>query len=693
MKKPLIVLAILVVTSFTLVAVLRRRAVDRLEVGEGPASAEKERIRNFWETYHKANTLRLQSAYAEAASAYLECLRLNPSHEDSLYYLGSCFEELGDYTQAAATYRKLIAVNAASDRAFSELGNTLSAVAPGAPVDLDQARQVYQRSIEINREQAGPFLHLGSLELNERHYQAALEDFRLAAGFGAPEGNFLVAYTLFLQQKYCEAVQPLRKVLEGYAKDRKIIKKGVFSEGDVLPAPGKPLTPLEKTGLKSILLLYWIAQHLGGYPAEIPAEFQVPAPSSGTGVSPLRGHSQDGRATVRADHGFALVTAKLGVKLSAGRAAWADFDKDGRTDLLTAGSGSPVLLYRNLEGKLLDVTASAGLAGVRGVWDARWVDYDGDGYPDLYFLRSGFSGAGQNLLYHNNRDGTFTDVTAAMGLEGERSTAGACFADFDGDGRPSLVEVGASDATHSAVRFFRNSGQRFVEETRQAGLPASRDGTAVDCAVADTTRSGKPDVFVYFWRREAALYRNQGRGEFRDATAEAGLQGIRGQGFSAIFFDYDNDCWPDLLVTTQAPYEESVRCLLQPTYRTNRDTPRLFRNRGNGSFEETTARVGLNRSYGTMQALAVDLDGDGWKDLVLVNGSLDALRLEPSVVLRNVKGTEFREWLYVPDFASPANFIGASTDSSGGVGKPKVFFAANPRLRVAASTLWTSPSE
>ena len=672
MKKPLIVLAILVVTAFTLVAVLRRRAVDRLEVGEGPASAEKERIRNFWETYNKANTLRLQSAYAEAASAYLQCLRLNPSHEDSLYYLGSCFEELGDYTQAAATYRKLITVNAASGRAFSELGNTLSDVVPGAPVRFDQAREAYQRSIEINREQAGPFLHLGSIELNEQRYPAALEDFRLTAGFGAPEGNFLAAYTLFLQQKYRDAVQPLGKVLEGYAKDRKIIKKGVFSEGDVLPAPGKPLSPLERAGLKSILLLYWIAQHLGGYPAEIPAEFQVPTPASG-------------------DPSFALAKVELKVKLAAGRAAWADFDRDGHTDLLTVGLGSPVLLYRNLGGKFLDVTASAGLAGVRDVWDARWVDYDGDGYPDLYLLRSGFSGAGQNLLYHNNHDGTFTDVTAAMGLEGERSTASACFADFDGDGRPSLVEVGVSDATHSAVRFFRNSGHRFVQETLQAGLLASREGTAVDCAVADTTRSGKPDLFVYFWRREAVLYRNQGHGEFRDATAEAGLKGIRGQGLSAIFFDYDNDGWPDLLVTTQAPYEESVRCLLQRTYQTNRDSPRLFRNRGNGSFEEVTARVGLNRSYGTMQALAIDLDGDGWKDLVLVNGSPDALRLEPSVVLRNVKGTEFQEWLYLPDFAAPANFIGASADLSHN-GNPKVLFAANPRLPVAASTLWASRS-
>ena len=667
MKRPLIGLTLFVLLAFAFIAGLRRGASDRSEIGDTLPSAEKQRIRNFWELYSKANTLRLQTAYAKAASVYQKCLRLNPGHEDSLYYLGSCFEELGEYTQAAATYRKLITVNAASSRGFSELGSILSAIAPGAPVDLHQARQAYQSSIEINREQAGPFLHLGSLELNEQHYEAALKDFRLAAGFGAPEGKFLVAYTLFLQQKYRDAVQPLCEVLEDYAKDRKIVNKGVFSEGDILPAAGKPLTPLEKAGLESMLLLYWTAHHLGSYPADIPAEFHVPTPP-------------------RADHSMGLTTAERGVKLSTGRAAWADFDNDGRTDLLTVGLGSPVFLYRNVGGEFQDVTASAGLAGVRDVWDARWVDYDRDGYPDLYLLRSGFSGAGQNLLYHNNRDGTFRDVTAAMGLEGERSTASACFADFDGHSRPGLVEVGASDATHSAVRFFRNSGQRFVEETRQAGL--ARDGTAVDCAVADTDRSGKPDLFVYFWRREAALYRNRG-GSFIDSTEQAGLQGIRGEGFSAIFFDYDNDGWPDLLLTTQAPFEESVRCLLRPSYHTDRNTPRLFRNRGNGSFEEVTRPLGLDHAYGTMQALAIDFDGDGWKDLLLVNGSLDALRLEPSVILHNLRGTKFLEWLYIPNFANPANFIGASADSSQ-KGEPRLLFAPNPRLRFVG-TFWATP--
>jgi tetratricopeptide (TPR) repeat protein len=126
MKKPLIALVAFVVIAFTLIAVFRRRTVDRLEVSEGPASAKKQRIRNFWGLYNKANTLRLQGAYAEAAVAYQECLRLNPKHEDSLYYLGSCFEELGNYNEAASTYRKLIIVNPSSGRACSELGNTLS---------------------------------------------------------------------------------------------------------------------------------------------------------------------------------------------------------------------------------------------------------------------------------------------------------------------------------------------------------------------------------------------------------------------------------------------------------------------------------------------------------------------------------------------------------------------------------------
>lgn len=660
MKKSLALVAAFVLAAFGLIALNRRRAAEKLPEA-APARADRERIQTFWNTYNQANALRLHGAYSDAVPVYQECLRLNPRHEDSLYYLGDCLEQAGDYAAAASTYRRLIEVNPASARALAELGNTLSLVAPGAPADFNQARDAYENCIRLNREQAGPFLRLGTLELNQGRYPEALEDFHIAAGFGSAEGNYLAGYTLFLQGKYRAALEPLEKVINAYAKDRKLSGRGVVSEGDLLPAPGKPLTALEKSGLKSIVLLYWTATRLGGYPAEIPQEFRVTQPlPSGAGT-------------------LAAANSRVsGLTLPAGRVVWSDADPQGQRFAAVVAPGQPVRFFR-LEGgpggALAEVTDSSGLRGVRDVWDAVWADYDRDGYPDVYLIRSGFVGTGRNALYHNQRDGSFADVTSAAGLAGERSTARACFDDFEGDGRPGLLEVGGSVGGKSSVRLFRNAGGRFVDATQAAGLAST--SAAVDCAVADTRRSGRLDVFVLFWHRDAALFRNQGGGRFADVTRQAGLQGIRGTGFSALFFDYNRDGFPDLLVTSHAPAEDVARSLLDPGYQASQYTPRLFRNKRGAAFEEVTAQAGLNRAYGTMQAVALDFDADGWPDLLLVNGSLDRERLEPSVLLRNIEGREFRAWSYLPGFDRPANFVAASILRAPD-GRLTIFPAARP---------------
>lgn len=660
MKKSLFFLTVSLVAAFLVITMVRWRSSPGTQTETNLGEAEKQRIRNFWDLYNKANALRIAARFAEAVPAYRKCLELNPKHEDSLYYLGTSLYELGEYSEAAATLRRMIELNPSSSRALSQLGNTLSLLAPGSAVNFEEAREAYQRSTQVNREEAGPFLRLGFVGLNQGKLDAALEHFRIAAGFGSPEGNFWVGYTLFLENRLEEATRFFRKALDSYARERKVTARGVLSEGDVLPAPGKPLSLLEKTGLKSMLFLYWTAQKSGGYPSGFPKEFYV--------------HNRpDDRSP------FRLASSRMGLDATGGRAAWTDFDGDGHPDVVVVGLGHPLVLYRNEGGAFVDATRPAGLAGVRDVWDAVWADYDGDGRPDLYLVRSGFIGAGQNLLYHNNGHGKFTDVTASVGLAGERSTARAFWFDFDGDGRLDLLEVGKAVASHSAARLFRNTGGRFVEWTGRAGLESAP--TAVDCAIGDYDHDGKPDLFVLNWRREAVLYHNDGHGTFSDTTAVAGLKGVGGQGFSALFFDYDKDGWADLLVTTHAPFEEAVRSLLQPDLRAPRNTPRLFRNKGNGSFEEVTEKTGLHRCYGTMQAIAADFDSDGWTDLLLVNGSLDAQRLEPSAVLRNLGGEEFREWCYLPDFGRPANFIGATVVDLNRHGALHVFLVPNPILR------------
>jgi VCBS repeat protein/tetratricopeptide repeat protein len=657
LKKPLLILGALVFAAFATISILKYRDEERAVAASGPGAAEVERVRNFWAAYNQGNALRAQGEYAQASDAFRKALAINPQHEDSLYYLGTSLNEIGEYGQAAGEFRKIVAANPASGRAWSELGNTLSTQAPGAPEDFSGARSAYEHAAELNREQAGPFLRLGLLDLNRGDREHALENFRLAAGFGSPEGAYLLAYTDFLETHDEEALRPLHKILDAYAKDKKITGRGVFSEGDVLPGPGKALTALDKAALKSILMLNWEARRLGGYPTGVPNEFRV-AP----------------RADERAS-GHILGTSS-GIGPGGGRGAWADFDKDGHEGLLVAGLGRTVALYRNNGQSFSDVTSTAGLSGVRDAWDAVWTDYDRDGYPDLYLIRSGYTGKGQNLLYHNNRDGTFADVTGRMGLEGERSTARACFADFSGNGRMDLVEVGAADSRHSSVRFYQNDGKKFVEVTGPAGLESKT--TAVDCTVADYDRDGKRDVLILYWKQGAALYHNEGNARFSDATSRAGLNGLRGASYSATFFDYDQDHWPDLLISTQAPVDEVARCLLQPNFRAPHDTPHLFHNLANGQFEDVTRAMGLDRCYGTFQVLAEDLDHDGWPDLVMVNGSLDSERLEPSIVLHNQRGKGFKEWFYLPGSGSPSNLIGAAHVQLNG--KCILYLARNPRL-------------
>lgn len=660
MKRAWLLLAAVVALAFGLITVQKWRTRETSQARVGPDEAEKQRIQAFWTSVNEGNQRRLAGKFSEAAAAYRKALEINPTHEESLYYLGNSLFEVGRYSQAAEIYRKILRENPRSNRALAQLGLTLSTFSPDAPVDFSAAREAIRRSVEINREESGPFLRLGLLNLHQGDLDGALENFEIAAGFPSPEGNFLAGYTCFLQGRYPQAARFFRTVLGAWETERKIAARGVLSEGDILPATSKPiLTPLEGATLKSALFLEWTSARTGKREAAIPNEFRLKLQNA-------------------KNRRFRDVGATAGIQRTGGRGAWADFDNDGKQDLIVVGLEAPVSLYRNLGGRLEDVTGSAGLRGIRNVWDATWADYDGDGDSDLYLVRSGFLGTGKNSLYRNNGDATFTDVTSRVGLEGERATSRAIFFDYDGDNRLDLLEVGNANANFAPVRLFRNQGNRFADTTRQAGL-ASED-TAVDCIVDDYDRDGKPDLFVLFWRSPGILYRNQGGGSFSNATRQAGLEGVGGNSFSAVFFDYDRDGFPDLLVSQYSPFEDVARCLLKNECSPPLAGPRLFRNNNGGSFEEVSERVELTRLSGTIQALAADMDSDGWEDLVLVNGSLGADRLEPSLILKNEKGERFVEWAALPDPTRPGNFLGAAIADYDGDGDPDLYLGRNSRL-------------
>ncbi|HET7751099.1 MAG TPA: FG-GAP-like repeat-containing protein [Terriglobales bacterium] len=652
MKRTAAWLAAVFLACAALITAVKFRSANEARAAGNISAEERNRVATFWATYDRASAVRTKGEFARAAELYREALRFNPTHEDSLYYLGSCLYELGEYAEAEQQLRSLIALNPESGRAYGQLGRLLSVDAPGAPRDLPAARQAFERELQIYTEQAGPLLELGGLEVNQGNLPRAEEDFRAATRLGSAEAEFLLGYALFLQGRWAEAERSFDKVLAKYRADRKLTSKGVLSEGDILPDPSKPLTALQRAALESMVLSYWNSKRPG-----TPAEREL-------GILQVR-------ERVVAEPPARAIRMATSVRAD-GRAAWADFAGDGHAGLAVGGKN--FALYRWQAGQYVDVTRAAGLAGIHDVWEPFWVDLGGNDRPDLYLVRSGWTGSGQSLLYRNQGDGTFVDVTAAIGLAGKRSTTRACFGNFTGSGRPDLLEVGAA-GTGSSIRLFRNTGTRFVDVTSTSGLVAA--ATAVDCAIADYDGDGNPDVFVQFWRHPARLFRNQGGGKFVDFTQRAGLAGVGAQGYSSIFLDYDRDGRPDLLVAAHAPLEEAARWFLQPQAPVNCATSRLFHNQGDGTFREATREAGLDGCYPVMQAVAADLDGDGWPDLLLANGGPEAEQLGTSVVLRNVSG-KFAPWAELPASATPANYIGAAVAPAGSDGEREVYLTSGP---------------
>jgi len=376
------------------------------------------------------------------------------------------------------------------------------------------------------------------------------------------------------------------------------------------------------------------------------------------------------------DGTFTDVTEKAGLV----RTGWAssvtigDYNNDGFEDIFITYYGQNVLYKNNGDGTFNDVTREAGLLYTgppRWGSGCTFVDYDRDGHLDLFVstyvdlnLHSipkpgenpycNFKGVpvncgprglplGHNYLYRNQGDGTFKEVTEASGILKAPSTYAmtAVAADFDNDGWTDLYV--ASDSTPSLLFLNRHDGI-FAEEGVERGVGLSNDGmeqAGMGVAVGDFNLDGNLDIFkTHFSDDTSVLYQNDGKGNFTDVTIESRIAvETRYISWGTGFADFDNDGWPDIAVVTGSVYPE-VQARF-PEYPLK--TPRiLFRNLGNGTFEELIeeAGPGISALHCSRGCAFGDFDNDGDVDMAVIN-----LNEPPSLLRNDVKGD--RNWLKV----------------------------------------------
>ncbi len=353
------------------------------------------------------------------------------------------------------------------------------------------------------------------------------------------------------------------------------------------------------------------------------------------------------------DGTFTDVTAKAGIATPgfAMGGAVGDFNNDGWPDLYITGLGGNVLYRNNGNGTFTDVTAKAGVADGRWSTGAAFADYDGDGWVDLAVSNyvdfrlndlpgfgktptcrfrgidvqcgpRGLRGAGDSL-FHNNGDGTFTDVSKATGTDDKPGYygLGIVWSDFSGTGRPDLYL--ADDSTPNYL-YKNEGGGRFTEIGLESGTAVSGDGSeqgSMGVAVGDYDHSGRFSIYVTNFADEFnTLYRNDGNSAFTDVSYDAGvaLPSLPYVKWGVVFADLDNDGWLDLLSVNGHVYPQ-VDTL--PSGARYREPQNLFLNQRNGSFCDASQQGGpaIAQPRVGRGLAAADFDHDGNIDVVMEN--------------------------------------------------------------------------
>ncbi len=377
---------------------------------------------------------------------------------------------------------------------------------------------------------------------------------------------------------------------------------------------------------------------------------------------------------------FRDVAGTLGVNHNAiaGGVSVEDFNNDGFLDILATSYGlddEPRFYLNDGEGGFTNHTEEAGLKGLVGGLNTVHADYNNDGYDDVFILRGawlGEQGRRPNSLLRNNGDGTFTDVTYKAGVDSYHPTQTAAWADVNGDGYVDLfvgnessakVDPFSGDTTSTKVashpsELYLNQGDgTFENKAPAAGLNVQ--AYVKGSAWGDVNNDGGPDLYVSVLGGPNRLFVNQGPGadgvpEFRERAQSAGVQAPLFS-FPVWFWDYNNDGHQDLFVSGfDMRYFKRVAHAVAAEYigaPTRAQTPRVYRNDGDGTFTEVSESLNLDKVLFTMGSNYGDLNNDGYQDFYAGTGAPDFSSIVPNRMFHNQGGDDFEEVSFEGGFA------------------------------------------
>jgi hypothetical protein len=393
-------------------------------------------------------------------------------------------------------------------------------------------------------------------------------------------------------------------------------------------------------------LLNLAYQAIGGFPDSVPRRYRIAAlaakPRTAFPVFP----------NIAGDVGVAISGLAGGLNVE-------DFNGDGLLDVFTTswGLNDPVHLYlADGRGRFSDHSDATGLEGIVGGLNTVHADYDNDGDVDVFVLRGAWLrqvGNHPNSLLRNRGDGSFEDVTFEAGIFSMHPTQTAAWADFNLDGHldlfignESLIQEGGP--SHPSELYLGNGRGGFTEVAERVGIRLNDFVKGV--VWGDVNNDGLPDLYASVLFGRNRLYLNRGGSSpdawrFEEVAHKAGVQ-LPIASFPVWFWDYDQDGWEDLLVLSydlRTPLNEAVAKEYLGLPNTV-ESSRLYRNQGDGTFEDRTAAAGLDgKVVYAMGSNFGDLDNDGWLDFYLGTGNPDLQAVIPNRMFKSIGGARFEE--------------------------------------------------